>query len=73
MTLRKALLALLLALMVTPWSVSYAARYDVLELPAVPSEMATKSLIFTVKKFNDRYFATGHRGHILYSDDGGDT
>jgi hypothetical protein len=42
MILRKAMLAVLLALTVTPWSVSYAASYDVLELPAVPSEMAAK-------------------------------
>jgi photosystem II stability/assembly factor-like uncharacterized protein len=67
------LAALLLAVAVAPWSASYAARYDVLELPAVPSELASKSLIFTVKKFDDRYFAVGHRGHILYSDDGGDS
>lgn len=47
------------------------AAYDVLELPAVPSKLASKSLLYTVVKFGDRYFATGHRGHIIYSDDGG--
>ena len=73
MTLPKALLALLLALTVTPWSVSHAAMYDVLELPAVPSEEATKSLISAIRKFDGRYFAVGQRGHILYSDDGGDS
>jgi len=52
---------------------SVAASYDVLELPAEPSDLASKSLIYTIKKFNGRHFATGHRGHILYSDDGGDT
>ena len=73
MKLREVLLALLLVVTVAPWSASNAARYDVLELPAVPSALATKSLIFTVRKFDQRYFATGHHGHILYSDDGGDT
>jgi len=47
--------------------------YDVLELPAVPSHLATTSLIYSISKFGDRHFATGHRGHILYSDDGGDS
>jgi photosystem II stability/assembly factor-like uncharacterized protein len=73
MTIKKALWAVLVAVMLTPWSASYGARYDVLELPAVPSELASTSLIFTVRKFDDRYFAVGHRGHILYSDDGGDS
>jgi hypothetical protein len=40
-------------------------EYDILELPAVPSEKATKSMIYTIKKFGDRYFATGHHGHLL--------
>ncbi len=50
-----------------------ALKYDVLELPAVPSALASKSLIFSISKHGDRYFATGHHGHILYSDDGGDS
>jgi photosystem II stability/assembly factor-like uncharacterized protein len=50
-----------------------AASYDVLELPAAPSELGAESLILSIEKFGDRHFATGHRGHILYSDDGGDT
>jgi photosystem II stability/assembly factor-like uncharacterized protein len=50
-----------------------APKYDVLALPAVPSKLASKSLIFSISKFGDRYFATGHRGHILYSDDGGES
>jgi len=73
MTLRKALITVLLAALLAPWSASYAAKYDVLELPATPSAIASKSLIFAIRKFGDRYFAVGHRGHILYSDDGGDT
>jgi len=73
MTLRNALPALVLALMMAPWSASHAAKYDVLELPAVPSELATKSMIFAIHQFNGRYFAVGHHGHILFSDDGGDS
>ena len=73
MKLRQGLLAVLLAVVLAPWSASHAAKYDVLELPAVPSELATKSLIFAVREYHGRYFATGQRGHILYSDDGGDS
>ena len=72
MTLQKSLVATLLILMLAPWSVSFAATYDVLELPAAPSELAAKSLVFSIDKFDARYFAVGQRGHILYSDDGGD-
>lgn len=74
MGIRRALFAVCLALAVSPWSAaSWAKSYDVLELPAVPSELATKSMIFSIRKFGERYFATGHRGHILFSDDGGDS
>jgi photosystem II stability/assembly factor-like uncharacterized protein len=69
MTLKTILLALALILATT----AGAATYDVLELPAEPSELASKSLIYSIKKIGDRYFATGHSGHILYSDDGGET
>lgn len=74
MSLRRYLMAMLLAVVTVPWSASsYSAKYDVLELPAVPSALASKSLIYSIEKFGDRYFAVGHRGHILYSDDGGDS
>ena len=73
MKLREVLLAAMLAVIVAPWSASHAAKYDVLELAAVPSDMAAESLVYTVRQFHGRYFATGQRGHILYSDDGGDT
>jgi photosystem II stability/assembly factor-like uncharacterized protein len=72
--LRKVLLSVLFAAALTPVSNPVLAKtYDVLELPAAPSAIADKSLIYTVRKFGDRYFATGVFGHILYSDDGGDT
>lgn len=75
MSIRTAFCGLLLALPVMFSSVSRAEelKYDVLELPSAKSEMAARSMIFSVSKFGDRYFATGHQGHILYSDDGGDT
>jgi photosystem II stability/assembly factor-like uncharacterized protein len=47
--------------------------YDVLNLPAVQSALASKSLIYSIGKFGDRFFATGQHGHILYSDDGGES
>lgn len=48
-------------------------EFDVLSQPAVPSHLASKSLIYSIRKFGERYFAVGIQGHILYSDDGGDT
>lgn len=50
-----------------------AVDYDVLKLPAAKSHLAAKSLIYSVQTFGDRTFATGHRGHIVYSDDLGET
>ncbi len=66
-------LVLTCALAMAPWAAFGDKKYDVLELPAAPSPLASKSLIYSVEKFGDRYFASGHHGHILYSDDGGDT
>lgn len=73
MKLREVLSVLVLTFALAPWGVTRAAQYDVLNLPAVPSDLATKTLIYSIEKFGDRHFATGHRGHILYSDDGGET
>ena len=50
MTSRTILLALALMLGTT----AGAATYDVLELPAEPSNLASKSLIYSIKKFGDR-------------------
>jgi photosystem II stability/assembly factor-like uncharacterized protein len=74
MALRKALFGiLLLVATLAPAAFSYAKTYDVLQLPAVPSEMASKAPLYVIKKFGDRYFTAGSHGHILYSDDGGTT
>lgn len=74
MGLRRSLinLCLVLSVLLSP-AVAVAKNYDVLELPAVKSDLAAKSLIFCIREFFGRYFATGHHGHILYSDDGGDS
>ena len=71
MGIRKALIGIVLAATLAPAAQTVSAQdYDVLDLPAVPSELAAKSLIFAVREFNGKYYATGHHGHILYSDDG---
>ncbi|QFU75681.1 hypothetical protein EY643_08450 [Halioglobus maricola] len=73
MGIKRVLLGCLMALSITPLSGAWAKTYDVLELPAVKSELAAKSLIFAVREYHGTYYATGHRGHILFSEDGGDT
>jgi photosystem II stability/assembly factor-like uncharacterized protein len=73
MMLKRALSGVVLALVLVAGPAIRAEAYDVLELPAVPSALASRSLIFSIHKFGDRYFAAGHHGHILFSDDGGDT
>ena len=47
--------------------------YDVLNLPAVKSKHASTTLVYAVSRTGDRFFAAGQRGHILYSDDYGDS
>ncbi len=74
MTLRTALRATLFTLLATPWHPLHAEQdFDVLAQPSVPSDIASHSLIYSLRKIGDRYFATGIQGQILYSDDGGDT
>lgn len=73
MAIRKALFGILLSILLIPCSLSHANTYDVLKLPAAPTAFAAYAPLFAVKKFGDRYFAVGDRGHIIYSDDGGKT
>lgn len=73
MGIKRIILAALVTLAVAPWSASNAKTYDVLELPAVVSDIASKSLVYTIRHYYGRYYATGIFGHILYSDDGGDS
>tara|TARA_R110001592_G_scaffold337300_1_gene623558 strand:+ start:165604 stop:166689 length:1086 start_codon:yes stop_codon:yes gene_type:complete len=73
MAIRKVLLGALLGALLIPCTLAYADGYDVLNLPASPTTMADKAPLFVVRKFGDRYFAAGDRGHIIYSDDDGKT
>ena len=74
MTLRTALRATLFTLLATPWHPLHAEQdFDVLAQPSVPSDIASHSLIYSLRKFGNRYFATGIQGHIIFSDDGGKT
>lgn len=50
------------------WAVS-----DVLETPAAKTDIATEHLLLDVAKAGSRLVAVGERGHILVSDDNGDS
>ncbi len=63
MSLRQTLASLLLAALASP--LAQAASYDVLDLPALKSDLAPHSMIYSIEKNDGRLFATGHRGHIL--------
>ena len=73
MAIRKALLGVILSALLLPGTLAFARDYDVLNLPAAPSAMAHKAPLFVVRKFGDRYFAAGARGHIVFSDDNGES
>jgi photosystem II stability/assembly factor-like uncharacterized protein len=49
---------------------AYAVN-DVLDTPSVPTSIATENLLLDVAKAGDRIVAVGGRGHILFSDDDG--
>lgn len=71
MGIRRALIGIVLAGLLAPIAAMTSAKsYDVLELPASKSELAAESLIYTIREFHGRFYATGHRGHILISEDG---
>ncbi|SDH89001.1 Uncharacterized protein SAMN05216603_11610 [Pseudomonas benzenivorans] len=62
----------LCATLVLLQAVAQAAGYvDVLELPAKPSALAQRSPLLDVARAGERLVAVGQRGHILYSDDAG--
>ncbi|TWC30559.1 photosystem II stability/assembly factor-like uncharacterized protein [Pseudomonas sp. SJZ079] len=62
----------LCATLVLLQAVAQAAGFvDVLELPAKPSALAQRSPLLDVTRAGERLVAVGHRGHILYSDDAG--
>lgn len=62
----------LCATLVLLQAVAQAAGYvDVLELPAKTSVLAQRSPLLDVARAGERLVAVGQRGHILYSDDAG--
>ncbi len=67
------LVPVLTALLALPVLANDARSYDVLELPAVESPLASSSLVYSVTRAGERIVATGIRGHILLSDDEGDS
>lgn len=44
---------------------------DVLEVPAMETDLAAESLLLDVERTGERLVAVGERGHIVYSDDNG--
>ncbi|TDT38581.1 photosystem II stability/assembly factor-like uncharacterized protein [Halospina denitrificans] len=46
---------------------------DVLEIPALETDLAASSLLLDITRAGDRLVAVGERGHIVYSDNGGDS
>lgn len=62
--------ALVLALLM-PAVAPAAAFQDVLDVPAVPSALATQGLINGLALAGERVVGVGQRGHIVYSDDQG--
>jgi photosystem II stability/assembly factor-like uncharacterized protein len=54
--------------MATP---SVFALADIIETPAMPTDLAPESLLTDADRAGDRIVAAGERGHIIYSDDSG--
>jgi photosystem II stability/assembly factor-like uncharacterized protein len=67
------LVASLLFLEPTALGAERGEVYDVLDLPAVPSDRAAQSKLFGISRAGDRLVAVGQRGYILFSDDWGDS
>ena len=63
--------ALTLAVLPAPATVEIGRDYDVLNLPAMQSPLAAKTWIHAITRAGDRLVAVGQRGHIIYSDDNG--
>ena len=49
------------------------ALADVIETPARPTELAPENLLNDVERVGDRIVAIGERGHIIFSDDEGES
>ncbi|GGO84280.1 hypothetical protein GCM10011348_30160 [Marinobacterium nitratireducens] len=65
-------IALLMAALLQQPSASLASDFtDVLDLPAMPSDLAATSPLTAITRAGARLVAVGQRGHILLSDDDG--
>jgi len=65
------LLVLATATQAVAVSAADAAALDVLDVPAMRSALAPRSLLNGLARAGDRVIAVGQRGHVLYSDDAG--
>ncbi|GAA6135325.1 YCF48-related protein [Oceaniserpentilla sp. 4NH20-0058] len=65
--------SVLVAALGLPAMQATAQWQDPLNVPAIPSLIAHKSLLLDVTVVGDRYVAVGARGHIIFSDDEGRT
>ena len=65
------LLVLATATQAVAVSAADAAALDVLDVPAMRSPLAPRSLLNGLARAGDRVIAVGQRGHVLYSDDAG--
>jgi photosystem II stability/assembly factor-like uncharacterized protein len=64
----------LAALLLWPQAAALANSYvDVLDMPARMSALAVTSPLLDITRAGDRLISVGQRGHILYSDDAGQT
>jgi len=64
--------AVCLCAAMAPLSTSAFAVGDVLETPAMETQLAAQSLLLDIARAGERLVAVGERGHIIYSDDAGD-
>ncbi|NRH26597.1 YCF48-related protein [Pseudomonas sp. MS19] len=71
-SLKNTLLAILCtACGLVPCAAQASSYVDVLDMPAKPTALATRSPLLGVTRAGERMVAVGQRGHILYSDDAG--
>lgn len=68
----RAVACALAAAAITPGQVCAGQFVDPLDAPAQASPLASRALLNGLAHAGDRVVAVGQRGHILYSDDGGE-
>ena len=67
----RTILAALMTIFLLPASHAFAAFQDILNVPAVKSTLASKTLLIGVALAGKRIVCVGQRGNIVYSDDQG--